>query len=48
LLESPIYASLYWMLLGFVAKAIEVRKAEMYGLSQPPRHIQEHSIPVIA
>jgi hypothetical protein len=48
LLESPIYASLYWMLLGFVAKAIEVRKAEMYGLSQSPQHLEEHSVPVIA
>jgi hypothetical protein len=27
-LESPIYASLYWILLGFVARAIEFRKLE--------------------
>jgi hypothetical protein len=27
-LESPIYASLYWVLLGFVARVIEIRKNE--------------------
>jgi O-antigen ligase len=44
LLESPIYASLYWMLLGFVARAIEARKEEMYGRGQPG-HPQEHPQP---